>query len=324
MKTAHRTNTANGFTLVELLVVIGIIALLISILLPALNKARKSANTVKCASNLHMIGLAVIGYTQDNKGRLMPGTIPPMPNTSLYPLGFYWANELVIQKYINAPSATINSNNQILAPSQSSVFKCPEGVDTTDISQSASTSANQGIYPTDAKNNEAYCPFLENGVGVASWYQLNERITGYPSNYSTANFNPPFVYFTSPSDNAGESEAAGVVDINYSRRLSMIRQASLTVMVAEATDPNWVTQTAHAGYPGHYACRLGARHGTRTIDGTNASTNFAFFDGHVALFPTKPIDSNDGTVSNPSGQPGVSAMGAGSGTIFTIFNQQPH
>lgn len=66
---------SSGFTLVELLVVIGIIALLIAILLPALNKARESAVRIKCLGQLRSLGQMVFVYAANNKGHMPIGVM---------------------------------------------------------------------------------------------------------------------------------------------------------------------------------------------------------------------------------------------------------
>jgi prepilin-type N-terminal cleavage/methylation domain-containing protein len=70
--TLSKSRSGTGFTLVELLVVIGIIAVLVALLLPALQKAKDQANAVKCANNMKQLITAFATFAHDNKGHL-PG-----------------------------------------------------------------------------------------------------------------------------------------------------------------------------------------------------------------------------------------------------------
>ena len=91
-----RRGAYRGFTLVELLVVIGIIALLIAILMPVLNKAREQARRINCVSNERQLTMAWLMYANDNKGRFCSSNTqaapPHDPNywvTGFNKLGFH-------------------------------------------------------------------------------------------------------------------------------------------------------------------------------------------------------------------------------------------
>jgi prepilin-type processing-associated H-X9-DG protein len=293
-----------AFTLVELLVVIGIIAVLISILLPTLSSVRRQANLLQCSSNMKQIATAMIMYINDNKGRFPPANTPSL--AGVYPNGWWFANELVRQNYIKQPGLSVykapGSATTSKQFTRNNPFRCPEAID----EDSGSFGSSQGDYPTDAKNN-AYTIMNDSagaaeGFAIPSWYMLNCRIqTGSnaiaPSSTDTTITKAgaritPFMAYTSGGT------AAQLQDPAWQRTLGRVRRSAELLMLVEAANNNWYDQTDSTKYPGNFLTRLGARHGKKTADGANAFTNMAFFDGHVALYPTRPFENPANVMDN--------------------------
>jgi len=134
---SRRTIRLKAFTLVELLVSVGIIAVLAALLLPALGSARESARRTQCASNLRQLAMGFQSYAADNRGSL-PGiaTIPPVPNDWIYWAPWYGAP---YDRFANGPIARYLGGDE-------SVFRCPSDDALNHQIVPGSTEVPQGPY----------------------------------------------------------------------------------------------------------------------------------------------------------------------------------
>jgi len=181
-----------GFTLVELLVVIGIIALLISILLPALGKARLQARRTQDLSNIRQIAVACVAYAAENKGqyplgnRMGPNLAnPPSDNDDLawinsYTFGYFLqflCNEATSKSWMGSPISPVVAGKMI-DPSTQRRFACTSMYDSPDGGSLLSSVGTLGYQYSSLQTDPNGACYCETYMGFIYWGCRAQELQG--------------------------------------------------------------------------------------------------------------------------------------------------
>jgi prepilin-type N-terminal cleavage/methylation domain-containing protein/prepilin-type processing-associated H-X9-DG protein len=266
-----------AFTLVELLVVIGIIALLISILLPSLNKARRAADMVACSSNMRQIGMAFRMYAGDNKDAIPFAYL--RDDTGQIPQSTW---DMQLDKYMGGKGDAYGFAGAKM-PTNTAPYLCP--ADTTLMRN-----------PSHTWNIAIPGP---NGTVIPKSYAMTYG--KYPWEPGAQGSGTGIVYVRLSDGSAGDESGVNVDGKrNTPIRYSTVRNATECLLLVERADPlNMIgsgiygggsrTQGPYGQHPGNRAFWL---HPTTGGTGVKAGRwNYLFMDGHVApLYETETVD----------------------------------